>query len=87
MAESTEEFHLYVSRDGGDSYALEHTWTDSLTGAASNASEFTNNIYQQGIVDDIDVTDEVSEVRIRFVCNGDENSDVVFIDDVKIEAM
>ena len=87
MTESTEEFHLYVSRDGGSSYALEHTWTDSQTGATSNTSEFTNNIYQEGIVDDIDVTDEVSEVRIRFVCNGKDNSDVVFIDDVKIEAM
>ena len=86
MTESTEEFHLYVSRDGGSSYALEHTWTDSQTGATSNTSEFTNNIYQEGIVDDIDVTDEVSEVRIRFVCNGKDNSDVVFIDDVKIEA-
>ena len=87
MAESTEEFHLHVSRDGGISYAVEHTWTDSPTGATSNTSEFTNNIYQQGIVDDIDVTDEVSEVRIRFVCNGNGNSDVVFVDDVKIEAM
>ena len=67
MTASTEEFHLYISKDGGINYALEHTWTDSQTGATSNTSEFTNDIYQEGIVADIDVTDEVSEVRLQGV--------------------
>ena len=86
MTASAEEFKLYISKDGGINYALEHTWTNSLTGSTSNESEFTDNIYQEGIVDDIDVTD-ASEVRIRFVCNGDNNQDRVFIDDIAIEAM
>ena len=36
MTASTEKFHLYISKDGGN-YALEHTWTNSLTGSTSNA--------------------------------------------------
>ena len=76
MKASSEEFHLYISKDGGN-FDLEHTWS---------SAEFTDNIYQQGIVDGIDVTD-ASEVKIRFVCNGDNNEDRVFIDDVAMEAM
>ena len=83
MVASTEEFHLHISKDGGITYALEHTWSSD---GKLGSTVFTNNIYQQGVVDDIDVTD-ASEVRIRFVCNGDTNKDRVFIDDVAMEAM
>ena len=76
MTASSEEFHLYISKDGGN-FALEHTWS---------SAEFTDGIYQQGIVDNIDVTN-ASDVRIRFMCNGDSNQDRVFIDDVAMEAM
>ena len=83
MTASTEEFHLHISKDGGSNYALEHTWSSD---GKLGSTVFTDNIYQQGIVDDIDVTN-ATEVRIRFVCNGDTNSDRVFIDDVAMEAM
>jgi len=76
MTASSEEFHLYISKDGGN-FALEHTWS---------SAEITDGIYQQGIVDNIDVTN-ASDVRIRFMCNGDSNQDRVFIDDVAMEAM
>ena len=76
MTASSEEFHLYISKDGGN-FALEHTWS---------SAEFTDGIYQQGIVDNIDVTN-ASDVRIQFICNGDNNQDRVFIDDVAMEAM
>ena len=75
MTASSEEFYLKISRDGG-SFELEHTWS---------SAEITDNRYQQGIVDNIDVTD-ASNVRIQFICNGDTNKDRVFIDDVAIEA-
>ena len=76
MTASSEEFHLYISKDGGN-FALEHTWS---------SAEITDGIYQQGIVDNIDVTN-ASDARIQFVCNGDNNQDRVFIDDVAMEAM
>ena len=82
MTASTEEFHLYISKDGGD-FALEHTWSSD---GKLGSTEFTDGIYQQGIVDNIDVTN-ASDVRIQFICNGDNNQDRVFIDDVAMEAM
>ena len=85
MTASSEEFYLYISKNGED-FALEHTWTNAVTGSTSNVSEFTDSIYQEGIVDDIDVTD-ASDVRIRFICNGDNDKDRVFIDDIAMEAM
>ena len=82
MTASSEEFHLYISKNGED-FTLEHTWSSD---GRLGSTEFTDNSYQQGIVDDIDVKD-ASEVRIRFVCNGDTNQDRVFIDDITIKAM
>ena len=76
MMASSEEFHLYISKDDGD-FALEHTWS---------SAEITDGRYQQGIVDNIDVTD-ASNVRIQFICNGDTNKDRVFIDDIAVEAL
>ena len=85
MTGSSEEFYLYISTDNGDTYALEHTWTNAVTESISNVSEFTNNVYQEGIVENIDVTD-ASDVSIRFVSNGDSKQSRVFLDDVVIEA-
>jgi len=82
MTGSSEEFYLYISKDGGD-FILEHTWSSD---GRLDSTEFTDGIYQQGIVDDIDVTN-ASNVRIQFICNGDTNQDRVFIDDVAMEAM
>ena len=84
MTASSEKFHLYVSQwnststsqDGGN-FTLEHTWS---------SADFTDGIYQQGIVDNIDVTN-ATDVKIRFLCDGDTNQDRVFIDDVAMEAM
>ena len=82
MTASSEEFHLYISKDDGD-FALEHTWSSD---GKLGSTEFTDGIYQQGIVDNIVVTN-ASNVRIQFICNGDTNQDRVFIDDVAMEAM
>jgi len=82
MTASSEEFYLYISKNGED-FALEHTWSSD---GRLDSTEFTDSIYQEGIVDNIAVMD-ASDVRIRFICNGDNDKDRVFIDDVAMEAM
>jgi hypothetical protein len=72
LSGSGERFYLQISADG-ENFVEMGRWSGSHS-------------YQQAVVDNIDVT-SASNVKVRFVCDGDSYRDRVFIDEIMIEAM
>ena len=75
MDNSSEDFWLQLSTDGGQNYKTVEEWNKNdefrnnirYTGSATVSGPFTNSTF------------------LRFRCDASNNADIVFIDDIKIE--
>ena len=76
MDNSSEDFWLQLSTDGGNTFTTVEEWNKNdefnnnkrYTGVANIKGPFTNNTY------------------LRFRCDASNNADIVFIDDIKVES-
>lgn len=74
MDNSSEDFWLQISSDGGSTYTTVEEWNTN--------DEFVNN---QRYNDQVIITGPFSsDTRLRFVCDASGNSDWVYIDDIVI---
>jgi len=74
--EGSENFHLDISQDGGETFVPKRTWSNMSSGYKQDPEIVV-----------IQLAAGVSKVKIRFENEGASNRDRVFIDDVMIEAM
>ena len=74
MDNSSEDFFLQISTNGGSSYTTVEEW--------NRGDEFENNIrYNDAVTIQGPFT---SNVRFRFVCDASSNGDEVYLDDITI---
>lgn len=76
--ESSENFYLEVSNNGGSSFAIVEEWV--------SGTDFSN--YQRINTDEIEISGNLisGSTVIRFRCDASSNSDLVYIDDIVIGA-
>lgn len=77
--ESGQEFLLEISTDNGANFVVIDQWREGVEFEFLNGPISTDTV----VIDNISLT---NQTLLRFRCNAGNNSDKIFIDDIRIEA-